>query len=273
MKILYDHVGQTCNRLWALLPTIYKNLHSDSKIYVLFSDPEFHNFKNLCVCGNVHYIFDTYRINNSLIRNILNKVLSLLFYNLVSRKLYKIVNYIFPNNFINGWDTIGGFNAKINDVDISLLRKIYTPNESICKRCKSLFDIKHIDYDIIVGVHIRRGDYVSYLNGKYYYSFEDYFRCMRRVVDIFSQKRIAFFISTNDANFILPEDLNCFVCPNRMVVDDWYCLSICDYLIGPPSSFSRLASFIGGVPMYLIKKISDEIKSKDFAVNMNYLSE
>jgi len=42
-------------------------------------------------------------------------------------------------------------------------------------------------------------------------------------------------------------------------------LSKCDYLLGPPSTFSMWASFIGDVPLRLIKGAEENIQMDQFS--------
>jgi hypothetical protein len=35
-------------------------------------------------------------------------------------------------------------------------------------------------------------------------------------------------------------------------IEDLYALASCDYIIGPPSTFSQWASFYGNVPRYMV---------------------
>ena len=47
-------------------------------------------------------------------------------------------------------------------------------------------------------------------------------------------------------------------------------MSMCDYLIGPPSTFTSWASFIGNVPTYHIKNKYKKIELSDFVLNTIY---
>ena len=44
-------------------------------------------------------------------------------------------------------------------------------------------------YDIIVGVHARRGDYLKFLDGKYYYSWRDYKGWITNIIKVLKQVR------------------------------------------------------------------------------------
>ena len=45
-----------------------------------------------------------------------------------------------------------------------------------------------------------------------------------------------------------------------------YSLAECDYIVGPPSTFSTWASFYGNVPIYRITDPSAEFSIADFKV-------
>ena len=104
--------------------------------------------------------------------------------------------------------------------------------------------------DVVVGLHIRRGDYKDAFGGRYYYSDDEYLRFMRD----FEQsrgKRARFVIVSN-------EQVNCefFQANGVSVVDasasapeDVVTLSECDYIMGPRSTFSRFAAFYGNKPI------------------------
>ncbi|MBP5722772.1 MAG: hypothetical protein J6X18_04245 [Bacteroidales bacterium] len=47
---------------------------------------------------------------------------------------------------------------------------------------------------------------------------------------------------------------------------DQYIMSLCDYIIGPPSSFSGWASYMGDVPLYQIRDTKHLLSLEDFKV-------
>lgn len=105
---------------------------------------------------------------------------------------------------------------------------------------------------IVVGVHIRRGDYQTFVGGRYFFTHEEYAATMRMVCQLFQGQTVAFLLSSND---IIPDapyaNLNVLTGSGE-ALEDLYALSGCDYLIGPPSTFGDWASFHGDVPRYTI---------------------
>jgi len=118
--------------------------------------------------------------------------------------------------------------------------------------------------DIIIGIHIRQGDYAQHQNGRYFYTIDQYIEVMNAAVKLFSGKHIIFLICSNlqqePSSF---ESFNC-VFGSGHLIEDIYALSKCDYIIGPPSSYTMWAAFYGEKPLYMIRDVSKAINLKDF---------
>ena len=121
--------------------------------------------------------------------------------------------------------------------------------------------------DLVVGVHIRWGDYRTFLEGRYFYTIEEYLTVIDRVKSLFSNQKVGFLIASNvkqeDNNF--KNHIHFFA--NDHIIEDMYSLAQCDYIIGPPSTYSLWASFYGKVPLYTIKCPSQNITIDDFQIN------
>jgi hypothetical protein len=53
---------------------------------------------------------------------------------------------------------------------------------------------------------------------------------------------------------------------NNQELEDMYALAGCDYIIGPPSTFSMWASFIGKVPLFHLHDREINFSLSDFKV-------
>jgi hypothetical protein len=120
----------------------------------------------------------------------------------------------------------------------------------------------------IIGVHIRRGDYKKFAGGKYYYHDSVYINMMRQLkLALDSESR--YIIFSNDPNLDAEEYNKVFknvsVSANSVVVDH-FLMSQCDYIIGPPSTFSLWASYIGETFYYHIKDENDNITMDKFKI-------
>jgi hypothetical protein len=106
--------------------------------------------------------------------------------------------------------------------------------------------------NILIGVHIRQGDYREFRDGMYYYTTEEYAVTMEQVAKLLPDRSLTFLICSD-----APQDHRYFqefsfeFGPGHFI-EDLYALAACDYIIGPPSTFSQWASFYGRVPRYVI---------------------
>ena len=147
-----------------------------------------------------------------------------------------------------------------------LLLNAWMPNKHYHDNTEQYFNKYKTGNDLLIGVHLRGGDYRNFEGGKWYYSPDQYYEKMKEVatLEIFRNKRIAFVICTNEKDVSLPSAGNFSVFnEERHFMEDLYLLAKCDYIIGPPSTFSIWASFYGNKPLYMIReqetKITDEI--------------
>ncbi len=106
--------------------------------------------------------------------------------------------------------------------------------------------------DHLVGIHIRQTDYKNYLNGKYYYPPEAYRRIMRDIQAQLSGHTRFLVCSDSPVDRAFFSGLD-IVTSSGHPVEDNYALAACDWIAGPPSSYSAWASFIGGTPLFFIE--------------------
>ena len=122
--------------------------------------------------------------------------------------------------------------------------------------------------DVLVGIHIRRGDYATYCHGRYYYDDATYYRAMRAVAAQFpAGTRVAFLVAASDT----PPPASAFSgltvhFASGHFVEDLYALAGCDYLLGPPSSYSMWASFYGEVPLLHLHHARQAVELSQFEV-------
>jgi hypothetical protein len=170
-------------------------------------------------------------------------------------KIYKALG------FVKGWHTRR--NTRFIAEAKTEIQRLYHPRKEITDKAESLISQLKQQSDMVIGVHIRRGDYATWNDGKFYYSLEEYHTFMLRLQKFYKDKKIAFFISSNeDFTLDIFNDCQCYRFnqePSGAILD-LYTLSICDRIIGPFSSYSRWASFIGEVPLCFL-----ESKEQDFS--------
>ncbi|EMI15734.1 hypothetical protein RMSM_07346 [Rhodopirellula maiorica SM1] len=119
--------------------------------------------------------------------------------------------------------------------------------------------------DVVIGIHIRQGDYRTFLGGRYYYEVRDYVATMREVQAQLAPRRVTFLVCTN-----VPYDQSDFAGLNvqfgpGVPVQDMYALAETDMIIGPPSTFTMWASFYGGAPLAMMKRCDAKIEVESVA--------
>lgn len=133
------------------------------------------------------------------------------------------------------------------------LRAFFTPAPRYRDSVTSLMTRARQDCDVLVGIHVRGGsDYQRWRQGAYYYDHATYIDLMDRTSRLFSTERVGYLICGNERL-----DLGSLTVPftrgTGATIEDLYALAECDFLMGPPSTFSSWASFYGGVPRYVVK--------------------
>ena len=106
-----------------------------------------------------------------------------------------------------------------------------------------------------LGVHIRRGDYAQWQYGKYYFDDDTYARHINRFAALHEGETIHVYLSTNDPEVHAESYQK--LCPKVRIhllqgnaPSDLYMLSVCDYVMGPPSTFSLVAAMYRDIPLY-----------------------
>ena len=167
------------------------------------------------------------------------------------------------NIYVGGWCfRVQDLTEKYQDYFIekyTLKEKYYLNNKFI-----NLINKTKRSNKIVVGVHIRRGDYKDWQNGKYYFNDTVYEKYIYTLKELFSEiKNECIFIIFSNENLLLEENEYIYKSTNEWYIDHLL-MSRCDYLIGPPSTFTLWASYIGKVKYFHIENDSMNINLNDF---------
>jgi hypothetical protein len=131
------------------------------------------------------------------------------------------------------------------------VRDVFRPSAEIRARVDAVEKRGREGIDVLVGVHVRQGDYRTFSNGLSFFSSEEYADILRRIVKLFPDKRARFLVCSNENQQGKFEGLDVMFGPGDPL-GDLYSLARCDYLIGPGSTFTQWASFFGSVPRYVM---------------------
>ncbi|MDO4186067.1 MAG: hypothetical protein Q4D30_06250 [Bacteroidales bacterium] len=261
-RIICDDYCQLCNRFWSYIDSIGWAIKNNGHVYSLFWDKNIKDFDALRY--NKYISFPSHDIYA------FNKGIKFFGWNFTKFLYAKIVDSPFAHRlyesgklqkfgFIEGWPT--RYSTE-NIPDRKIVQQLFLPNKSILEKVDPLFEESRNNGYFIIGVHIRRGDYQTWLDGQYYYSFETYREFMKQVKQVYSDKKVCFFMASNEKIPMgLFNDLECFSIDNANAAHDLYALSLCDRLIGPPSTYSRWASFVSQIPLYFIFDPKEKIVS------------
>lgn len=147
--------------------------------------------------------------------------------------------------YVGGWrfripDLVEKYQAEITKK--YSLKPTFIENNTFIKKIN---DLKSDNF-ILVGIHIRRGDYKKWKGGKYYYEDVVYKEKMSQISEKLTKQgkdKLAFILFSNESlNFEESENM---LISNESWYIDHHIMSNCDYLIGPPSTFTLWASYIG----------------------------
>jgi len=154
---------------------------------------------------------------------------------------------------IDGWRFVDYAALKKHE---EIIRKIFTPNSVFLENIIKLKNDQFKKFDKVVGVHIRLGDYANFLQGRWLYSIDEYLVFMDQVryFPCFKNMHLGFYVCSNeglDLNYFKNFDV---VKSTGNFVEDLHGLSLCDLIIGPPSTYSGWAAFYGKVPLLFLQE-------------------
>lgn len=263
MRIVYT-TGQTCNQFWIQTNSIAESIEYGKKVYFWTPDVSIKDFGNLESSNYIGYIFYPkrliswigykryFRLQEKILKNRAVIKAAKLFFNSLPGTSFEIAKTSYAHN-------------PCRSKHIEKLKEIFQPNRELKEAVANLFTSYRTPDSIVIGIHIRYGDYRTYLNGKYYYELSDYAQFMAKLSEAFTGKTVYFFIASNERiDMTLFSGLNHFVIPNGSATADLIGLSLCDYICGPPSTFSAWASLYNEKPLYFIEDINIIPKENDF---------
>lgn len=156
---------------------------------------------------------------------------------------------------------VSGWHARFYDHFLKYRNEIvglFEFNQNIRQKVEAYMMENEVCKDAVkpvrLGVHIRRGDYKEWRNGRYYYDDDTYLSFINAFLKCHQSEPIIIYICGNDPHL----DKECYihelskvkVCfPEGNPAEDLCLLSECDYLLGAPSTFSLVASMYHDLPL------------------------
>ena len=170
--------------------------------------------------------------------------------------------------FVNGWNFRAPNYLRRQEREVRTYFRPAAPYELASRKAVQAL---REQADIVVGVHIRHGDYRAWRGGKYFFSVSRYAAWMGEFAAQLPGRKVGFLVCSNAA------------CQAREFPGlsvglgagspggDLYALAKCDYIFGAVSSFSQWASFYGQVPLLQMTDSQDDLDLARFRVS--YLEE
>jgi hypothetical protein len=130
------------------------------------------------------------------------------------------------------------------------VREVFAPRTDIGDIVKKRIQAGKNRGDLVVGVHIRLGDYRG---TAVLFTPEETAREMQKIESFFAPKKVAFIVCSQEALEPSLFSDNAVIAASEGATADLFTLAGCDYLLGVPSTFSGWASFYGGKPLFSLR--------------------
>ncbi len=148
----------------------------------------------------------------------------------------------------------------------TLVRDLFTPKKKYRSIIENITASLNKDNTVLIGIHLRRGDYRIWQGGKYYFDDQTYMQFINQMRELFANQTVKFVLCSDerlDTHYFSDDDI--YISTQEMIVD-LYLLASCDYIIGPPSTFSGWASFYANTPLCVVE-------TKDTKINLTSFKE
>ena len=144
--------------------------------------------------------------------------------------------------------------------------RLFTPHSGIRAEVERHIAQARSGCDILVGLHVRRGDYANWLGGKFFYGLDAYAAWLLSAHALWPGKKVGFLICSNESvdDLLRLPGVSACAGPGEPITD-LYALAACDFLIGPPSTFTLWASYYGGAPLHMLMEKDQALHLEGFA--------
>ncbi len=164
--------------------------------------------------------------------------------------------------FVRGWDyRVNKLTEKYYE-KLKLIYKFKNNNEYKTSNFKKnyLEFTKKNRYKVVV--HIRRGDYKKWNDGKYFFDDEFYRKAIYKLrKELINENIDSYIIGISDEKVNLKLGLDYI--HKGSWKDDQILLQNCDLIVGPPSTFTLWSSYISRIPLIQLTSIKDiNLKNK-----------
>jgi hypothetical protein len=151
------------------------------------------------------------------------------------------------------------------------IRAYFRPIEKHDRAAREAVEKLRRNSDVVVGIHIRHGDYRNWRGGKYFFPVERYTAWAKELAEQFQGRKVSFLVCSDEPRHQGEFQGLSVGFGTGHPVEDICALSECDYVIGPVSTFTQWASFYGNKPLFHLRDTKSRIERDQFQVS--YLEE
>lgn len=166
--------------------------------------------------------------------------------------------------FVDGWTFRASALVRQHAAKI---RAYFQPIEAVERSSREPVDRLRKQAELVIGVHIRQNDYSKWKHGRYFYPTPQYAAWMHQLIEVFSERKVSFLVCSDEPQQNQDfQGLSVGFAGGSPVVD--LCsLAKCDYIFGPPSTYSQWASFYGDKPLLHVFNRDARIDRESFRVS------
>ena len=146
------------------------------------------------------------------------------------------------------------------------IRACFQPVEEYERRSRQAVDRLRQNADVVVGVHIRQGDYRIWRGGKCFFPISRYATWMHELAEQFPSRKVSFLVCSDEPRNEQEFQRLSVGFGAGSPVGDLYALAKCDYIFGPTGTFSQWASFYGNKPLLQLNESNSRIELEKFRV-------
>jgi hypothetical protein len=136
------------------------------------------------------------------------------------------------------------------------LRQFFLPAAPFLRHAREFIEPIRNRYDVVAGLLIRQSDYRIWHDGRFHFSSIQYANWIRELVDLYGERRVAVIIASDEwQDPSVFSGLPCYFATGSVNAGGhWFesfaQLSLCDFILSPPSTFSAAAAFTGEIPLW-----------------------
>lgn len=157
-----------------------------------------------------------------------------------------------PVSLVAGWSVRGWPLVEKHAAEV---RQRLQPGDRHQSAAARYVDPLREEFDALVGVLVRQGDYQTWNDGRYFFEPTEYREILLNFATEFPDSHVGFLLASDEpqSESVFADDRFVFTTGiaggSGHYVESFAELSLCDVVVTPPSTFSITASFLGDTPV------------------------